>query len=63
MRPVDRLMAAVNDCDRAVWPALAAERLTESGRLVQTSGAFLIHQWWLDPQGVGEVMAAMTGRE
>ena len=56
-------MAAVNDCDRAVSPALAAEHLTESGLLVQTSGAFLIHQWWLDPQGVGEVMAAMTGRE
>ena len=62
MRPVDRLMAAVNDCDRAVWPALGAERLTESGRRADL-GRVLIHQWWLDPQGVEEVMAAMTGRE
>lgn len=40
----------------------APERLTESGLLVQTADAFLIHQWWLDPPGLGEVLAAMTGR-
>jgi hypothetical protein len=40
----------------------APERLTESG-LVQTADSFLIPQSWFDPQGIGEVMAAMTGRE
>jgi hypothetical protein len=41
----------------------APEPLTESGLLVQTADAFLIPQWWFDPEGVGEFMAAMTGRE
>jgi hypothetical protein len=43
----------------------ARERLAESGLLVQTADEFLIHQWWLDPQGVDEVltdMAAATSR-
>ena len=41
----------------------APERLTESALLVQSAEAFLIHQRWLDPQSVGEDLAAMTGRE
>jgi hypothetical protein len=43
----------------------APEVLAESGLLVQTADEFLIHQWWLDPQGVDEVlseMAAATSR-
>ncbi len=28
--------------------------------LVQTADEFLIHQWWLDPEGVGEVLVAMA---
>jgi hypothetical protein len=38
----------------------APERLAESGLLVQTADEFLIHQWWLDPQGVDEVLAEMA---
>jgi len=38
----------------------APERLAESGLVVQTADEFLIHQWWLDPQGVGEVLAEMA---
>lgn len=38
----------------------APERLAESGLLVQTADEFLIHQWWLDPQGVSEVLTAMA---
>jgi hypothetical protein len=38
----------------------APERLAESGLLVQTASEFLIHQWWLDPQGIDEVLAAMA---
>ena len=38
----------------------ALERLAESGIVVQTADEFLIHQWWLDPQGVDEVLAAMA---
>lgn len=38
----------------------APERLAESGMVVQTADEFLIHQWWLDPQGVDEVLAAMA---
>jgi hypothetical protein len=38
----------------------APERLADSGLLVQTADDFLIHQWWLDPQGVGEVLAEMA---
>jgi len=38
----------------------APERLAESGLLVQTADEFLIHQWWLDPQGVHEVLAEMA---
>jgi hypothetical protein len=37
----------------------APERLAETGLLVQTADEFLIHQWWLDPQGVDEVLAKM----
>jgi predicted nucleic acid-binding protein len=38
----------------------APERLAESGLLVQTADEFLIHQWWLDPQGIDEVLAVMA---
>jgi hypothetical protein len=38
----------------------APERLADSGLLVQTADEFLIHQWWLDPQGVDEVLAEMA---
>jgi hypothetical protein len=38
----------------------APERLAESGLIVQTADEFLIHQWWLDPQGVDEVLAEMA---
>lgn len=38
----------------------APERLAESGLLVQTVDEFLIHQWWLEPQGVDEVLAEMA---
>src|SRR2546426_6419181 len=38
----------------------APQRLAESGLLVQTADDFLIHQWWLDPQGVDEVLAEMA---
>jgi predicted nucleic acid-binding protein len=45
---------------------LAPEHLADSGLLVQTADEFLVHQWWLDPHGVDEVlaeMAAATARE
>ncbi len=38
----------------------APERLAESGLVVQTADEFLIHQWWLDPQGVTEALTAMA---
>jgi PIN domain len=38
----------------------APKPLAESGLLVQTADEFLIHQWWLDPQGVDEVLAEMA---
>jgi predicted nucleic acid-binding protein len=38
----------------------APERLAESGLLVQTADEFLIHQWWLDPEGVEEALAEMA---
>ena len=38
----------------------APDRLAESGLLVQTADEFLVHQWWLDPQGVDEVLAEMA---
>jgi hypothetical protein len=38
----------------------APARLAESGLLVQTADEFLVHQWWLDPQGVAEVLPAMA---
>jgi PIN domain len=38
----------------------APERLSESGLVVQTADEFLIHQWWLDPQGVTDVLTAMA---
>ncbi len=38
----------------------APERLAESGLLVQTADDFLVHQWWLDPAGVLEELAAMA---
>jgi predicted nucleic acid-binding protein len=43
----------------------APQRLADSGLLVQTADEFLIHQWWLDPQGVDAVLtevAASTSR-
>jgi hypothetical protein len=39
----------------------ASGRLAESGLLIQTADEFLIHQWWLDPKGVAEVLAEMAG--
>jgi hypothetical protein len=39
----------------------APERLAESGLVVQTADEFLIHQRWLDPQGVAEVLSEMAG--
>lgn len=38
----------------------AADRLAETGLLVQTAGEFLIHQWWLDPDAVTEELASMA---
>lgn len=38
----------------------APERLAESGLLVQSADEFLVHQWWLDPQGVVDELAAMA---
>ena len=38
----------------------APERLAESGLLAQTADEFLIHQWWLDPQGVDQVLTEMA---
>jgi predicted nucleic acid-binding protein len=38
----------------------APGRLAESGLLVQTADEFLVHQWWLDPPGVDEVLAEMA---
>lgn len=38
----------------------APERLAESGVLVHTADEFLVHQWWLDPQGVIDEIAAMA---
>jgi hypothetical protein len=38
----------------------APDRLAELGLLVQTADEFLVHQWWLDPEGVGEVLALMA---
>lgn len=38
----------------------APERLAESGLLVQAADEFLIHQWWLDPLGVAEVLSEMA---
>ncbi len=38
----------------------APERLAESGLLVQTADEFLIHQWWLDPDGVTEELVSMA---
>ncbi len=32
----------------------APDRLAEIGLLVQTADEFLVHQWWLDPEGVGK---------
>lgn len=43
----------------------AADRLAESGLLVQTADEFLIHQWWLDFDAVREeleLMASATSR-
>jgi hypothetical protein len=38
----------------------APDRLAEVGLLVQTPDEFLVHQWWLDPEGVGEVLASIA---
>ena len=38
----------------------AADRLAELGLLVHTADEFLVHQWWLDPAGVLEELAAMA---
>ena len=38
----------------------APDRLAEIGLLVQTADEFLVHQWWLDPEGVGEVLSSMA---
>ena len=38
----------------------APDRLAELGVLIQTAEEFLIHQWWLDPAGILEELAAMA---
>jgi predicted nucleic acid-binding protein len=38
----------------------APDRLAEVGLLVHTADEFLVHQWWLDPAGVLEELAAMA---
>lgn len=38
----------------------APDRLAESGFLVQSADEFLVHQWWLDPQGIAEILTAMA---
>ncbi len=38
----------------------APERLAESSLPVQTADEFLVHQWWLDPEGTAEVVTAMA---
>lgn len=38
----------------------APDRLAESGLLVQTADEFLVHQWWLDPPGVDEILTEMA---
>lgn len=38
----------------------APDRLAESGLLVQTADEFLVHQWWLDPRSVEEILAEIA---
>ncbi len=38
----------------------APDRLAEAGLLVHTADEFLVHQWWLEPAGVLEELAAMA---
>ncbi len=38
----------------------APDRLAKVGLLVHTADEFLVHQWWLDPAGVLDELAAMA---